>query len=137
MRIRLALLFAMNIGRHVASKPVRSPSLSWVVSMQDIHGKLIPSIVALHPDRTGPAAIALFAVGMFACTASWAARPLVTEDAGVTAKSACEVESFAGRQLHPNITLASAQIACGLGWETQLSLSASRGKQAAASARAT
>jgi hypothetical protein len=58
-------------------------------------------------------------------TAAQAARPLVTEDAGVLARGDCEWESVGARlQSEPGATAHawSTQVACGAGGQTQLAV---------------
>lgn len=57
-----------------------------------------------------------------ACGAAQAARPLVTEDAGVLGRGECELEGVAGRTSSsgPGETTALLQVACGVGLQTQL-----------------
>ncbi|HEU4622387.1 MAG TPA: hypothetical protein VFS42_09190 [Burkholderiaceae bacterium] len=65
-------------------------------------------------------------VGMaiaFTTTASYAARPLHTEDAGVIERGACELEPGWMRERArdtPVVRSASTQLACGTRWSTQL-----------------
>lgn len=60
-----------------------------------------------------------------AATAAHAGRPLVTEDAGVLDRGDCEWESVAARDTArstPTTKALSTQVACGLGWGSQLAL---------------
>ena len=60
-----------------------------------------------------------------ACCAAHAGRPLVTDDAGVIEAARCEVESYLGRTSAPGepaVRAGSAQLACGVGADTQLAL---------------
>jgi hypothetical protein len=75
---------------------------------------------------------------LLACCAAlppWATagRPLVTEDSGVLANKACELESVLGRQSErgaPRLRFGSVQLGCGIGWDTQIALGAGRESQA-------
>jgi len=62
--------------------------------------------------------------------AGHAARPLVTEDAGVLAPRDCELEGFGGRQREDTTEVtAGAQIGCGVGFGTQATLAFTRGQE--------
>jgi hypothetical protein len=62
----------------------------------------------------------------FASTASWAGRPLATEDAGILEKGKCELESFAGKQAHAKGVLGAVQLGCGIDFDTQFAFGAFR-----------
>ncbi len=57
-----------------------------------------------------------------------AGRPLATEDAGILNKSECEWESFGARSTSEGISVnvINTQVACGVGADTQLAVSAGR-----------
>lgn len=60
---------------------------------------------------------------------AYAARPLVSDDAGVLDARECEIETYAERSRvsgEPANWGASVQPGCGIGWRTQLSLIAAR-----------
>jgi hypothetical protein len=71
-------------------------------------------------DRSTPWAWLLLAA--LACGPAQAARPLVTEDAGVLGRGDCEFEGVAARRslVGPSETTALLQVACGVGLQTQL-----------------
>ena len=71
--------------------------------------------------RLGAAAAVL--VPLLACDAVQAARPLVTEDAGVLDRGDCEFEGVGSRLSVDGRTARSGllQVACGIGIQTQLS----------------
>lgn len=81
---------------------------------------------SLHWWQCGKLHAALLAAMVLNSPAAWAGRPLVTEDAGLLAKSECEWESFLGRQANPKVALGATQVGCGIGGNTQLALGASR-----------
>ncbi|CAN7753296.1 hypothetical protein LJR290_006829 [Variovorax sp. LjRoot290] len=61
----------------------------------------------------------------------WAGRPFTTEDAGVIADGACELESFGAyvRPRHePSERGGWSQVGCGIGFDTQLAVGAGRFK---------
>jgi hypothetical protein len=60
--------------------------------------------------------------GLLIADTAWAGRPLLTEDAGVLASRACELESFLARPQGWNTTVRSAQISCGASDRTQLGI---------------
>lgn len=69
--------------------------------------------------------LACLALLLAASLPSHAGRPLVTDDAGVIAPAHCEVEAYLGRTTvpaEPAVRNDSAQLACGLGADTQLAL---------------
>lgn len=62
---------------------------------------------------------------------TWAGRPLQTEDAGLLGRGDCELESFAARERVrdlPSVRVASIQLGCGVGGNTQLALAAARAR---------
>ena len=83
-------------------------------------GACVPSLLRSRLDAI------VLATAMLACPATWAGRPLVTEDAGTLARADCEWESYAGRQQHPAVTFGSTQLGCGIGWNSQLAIGTSR-----------
>ncbi len=71
----------------------------------------------------------LFGLGALLSHPAHAGRPMVTEDAGVLDSGDCELESFkawARARQSASEQLLSAQIGCGIGWNSQLALAASR-----------
>ena len=76
------------------------------------HGRRISHVLALAACLAAPA--------------SWAGRPLVTEDAEVLARGECEIEGFFGRVEKPRGDSHSLQLGCGVGGGTQLGLGAGR-----------
>jgi hypothetical protein len=62
--------------------------------------------------------------------AALAARPLVTEDAGVLAPRDCELEGFGGHQRQDTTEVtAGAQVGCGVGYGTQATLGFTRAQE--------
>lgn len=74
----------------------------------------------------------LFTAVLLAATASQAARPLVTDDAGVLAHGDCELEAVASRDRADGLRVQgySLQIGCGAGAHTQVALAVGRAKDA-------
>lgn len=61
------------------------------------------------------------------CPPALAGRPIVTEDAGVLDRGACEVETFglrATERATPSTTGLSVQFGCGVGYRSQVALAA-------------
>jgi hypothetical protein len=74
----------------------------------------------------------LAALAAGACAGAQAARPLVTDDADVLERGACEVESYALRDRGAGATTRGGvvQAGCGIGLRTQLALAGIRETQA-------
>lgn len=73
--------------------------------------------------------IALTAIACALPLAAFAGRPLQTEDAGILEPRTCEVEGATQRLSSPPLprtTENSLQLACGVGFSTQVALAASR-----------
>jgi len=71
----------------------------------------------------------VFVSGLAVATATYAARPLVTEDAGVLDAGECEIETYLERSRvsgEPDYYGGTVQPGCGLGLRTQLSTIAAR-----------
>jgi len=66
--------------------------------------------------------LAACAAALLIANTAWAARPLVTDDAGVLASSECELEGSAVRLAQPDAKSFWAQASCGIGRNTQLGL---------------
>lgn len=75
---------------------------------------------------------ALVGISMLLCgQAVWAGRPFATEDAGVIAAAACEIEAFAasvGARTTPSERGGWGQISCGIGANTQIGAGLGRTK---------
>lgn len=73
-------------------------------------------------------------LGLAACvmlnsSATWAGRPITTEDAGVIDARNCELEAFgshARAQTDPSERGAWAEVGCGIGFDTQLAVGMGR-----------
>ena len=79
-----------------------------------------------------PATTVFLALAL-AAPAAQAGRPLVTDDADVLDRGACELEGFGARSEEPAAAparRASVQVGCGVGSRSQLALSAGRAWQA-------
>jgi len=75
------------------------------------------------------AAVALASVGLLALAPAWAARPFVTDDADIIAPEACELELVHATQHQraaPDERNSSAQLACGIGLNTEFGASGAR-----------
>jgi hypothetical protein len=85
-----------------------------------------------------PHRIAIASLLVSVCTLACAGRPLVTEDAAVIEKAACEVESFAARTTErgsPSVRGTSLQLACGIVGHTQLALASATARSGGESER--
>lgn len=73
----------------------------------------------------------LITFGALACAvpAALAGRPLLTEDAGILDRGACEIESALSRlRAQPGSHDAALKFGCGVGLDTQLALAAARAR---------
>lgn len=68
---------------------------------------------------------------LLACTATWAGRPLQTEDAGVIEPRGCELEGAHGEWREPGAAQrrSSLQLSCGVGLGTELAVQAASPKE--------
>lgn len=76
---------------------------------------------------------ALAAIALALPCAAWAARPFTTDDAGVLDAAGCEWETVAARATFdgaPKTDALTAQLACGIGWRTQLAAAYGRSRSA-------
>ena len=93
--------------------------------------RVFRSPVMLIPSRSMSSRLAAALLALLAAAPAWAGRPLQTEDAGVLGRGACELESFIARERardQPTVRVASVQIGCGAGGDTQLALAAARAR---------
>lgn len=75
-------------------------------------------------------AAACLGVALLLPAAAFAARPLVTDDAGVLDPRACELEAVVGRQREETSTnTAAGQLGCGVGANSQLTLAFTRSRE--------
>lgn len=88
----------------------------------------MPNTLTSGGRRRGAAAC--LGVALLLPTVAFAARPLVTDDAGVLDPDACELEAVGGRQREEtSTTTAAAQLGCGVGARTQLTLAFTRSRE--------
>lgn len=89
--------------------------------------------------KTTLLAAAPIVLGLSLCAPAFAGRPLVTEDAGVLDRGACEIESFLSRASArgvPRLSGLSLQFGCGVGLGTQAALALAHERAAGETARA-
>lgn len=94
-----------------------------------MHDPLDPNLPAGAPRLRAGLHLAAIAVALALAPSAHAGRPLVTEDANVLDRGACELESFAARARErdaPSTRSISVQAGCGIGLDTQLALQAVR-----------
>jgi hypothetical protein len=78
-------------------------------------------------------------LGLAACSAAHAGRPLATEDADVLERGECEAEGFVARQTATGTAAVEGlalQAGCGFGWNSQAALGVARERSAGASTSA-
>src|SRR2546423_8806415 len=83
-----------------------------------------------------PCKLAVAVCALLLSPATWAGRPFTTEDAGVIAAGACELETFgahARASADPSDRGGWGQFGCGIGFDTQLAVGAGRFRSGAES----
>ena len=83
-----------------------------------------------------PCKLAVAVCALLHAPATWAGRPFTTEDAGVIAAGACELETFGAQaraSADPSDRGGWGQVGCGIGFDTQLAVGAGRFRSGAGS----